>query len=189
MKNELAQKITSRRVKDYSYVIVFFLIFSFFILFAIRPNLETAFGLQKELSELKKLNQNYEDAILHIINVQTILEKYRQQVPLLSDALPSNPQVNKVVDDLHIAASSSGLLLKRVDINEVNLKEIEEKQLRKFDVALQTTSDFETVKNFFTNLNSQRRLKMIDTLRIRQDSISTSGAELKIEFELSGYYL
>ncbi len=189
MKNELAQKITAKRIKDYTYVVVFFLIFSFFIVFAIRPNLETAFSLQKQLAELNKLNDNYEQAIIHIINVQTVFEKYRKEIPLLSEALPSNPQVNKVVDDLHGAASSSGLLLKLVDINEVNLKEIEEKKLRQFKVSLQTESDFDTVKKFFTELINQRRLKTIDNLIITQQGESSSSGQLKIEFDLAGYYL
>lgn len=189
MKSELAEKVASKKIKDYSYAVAFFIIFAFFVFFAIRPNIETAFTLQKELGTLKDLDKNYEAAIVHIINVQTILEKYRDQVPMLSDALPLNPQVNKVVDDLHIAASSSGLLMKELDINEVNLKEVEQKTLRSFQINLSTDADFSTVKNFFLTLNNQRRLKTIDNLIIKQDKISSGSGQLRIQMNITGYYL
>jgi Tfp pilus assembly protein PilO len=189
MKNELAIKITPKRLKDYSYAIFFFLVFSFFVFFAIRPNIATAFTLKKELVELDKLNENYEQAIVHIINVQTVLEKYRDDYHLLSDALPTTPQVNKVVDDMYRAASASGITLKRLDIDEVNLRELEEKKLRQFKVLLQTESDFETLKLFFDGLYAQRRLKTIDNLVIKRDRTSSTSATLNLEFDINGYYL
>jgi len=132
MKSELAQKVLTRRIKDYSYAVVFFLIFSFFIFFAIRPNIATALTLKKELAELKTVNENYEQAIRHIITVQTVLEKHRSEYHLLSDALPATPQVNKIVEDLYTVSSSSGLLFQDLNIGEVNLKRLRKKSYESF---------------------------------------------------------
>ncbi len=189
MNNPLVNKMTAKRIKDYSYVVIFFLIFSFFIFFAIRPNIETAFTLKKQLTELERLDKNYEMAILHIIDIQNILEKNRSQYGLLAEALPAAPQVNKVVDDLHTAASQSGLVMERVAIDQVNLKAVEQKDLRHYLINLETSSDFLTVKKFFDNISVQRRIKTIDSLIIKKVEQSTESAALTIQFQINGYYL
>ncbi|GAB4219079.1 MAG: hypothetical protein Fur009_3420 [Candidatus Microgenomates bacterium] len=42
------KNIFTKKVQDYTYVILFLLIFSIFIIFAINPSLKTAFSLTKE---------------------------------------------------------------------------------------------------------------------------------------------
>lgn len=196
-RSKLAESLTNKRVKDYSFTIAFFFIFSFFILFAIRPNLVTVFSLQKQLGDLQLLDSNYENAILRIVQLQSMIESNRNNLFLLDQALPQTPQVNKVVDDLNNSASSSGVLIKKIDIGEVNLRVDKSKQeVKSFAVNIETTSDFDRVRQFIDMFLHQRRLKTMKNLSIIKESpdnslfgVSSSAATLKIKLEVDGFYL
>ena len=58
-RKKILELLKQKQVQDYTFSIAFFLVFSFFVIFAIRPNLITAFSLQKELEELKLLMEKY----------------------------------------------------------------------------------------------------------------------------------
>lgn len=190
-RNAIIEKLTSKRVKDYSFTIIFFIVFSFFIIFAIRPNLTTVFSLQKQLKELRALDASYENVIIHIVDLQSLLETNRDNMYLLDEALPGSPQVNKVIDDLKRSASESGVLIRKIDIGEVNLKEDEKKKdIKGFTLSLETNSNFVEVKSFIDQFMNQRRLKMVRNLSIIKDTKDGTGsASLKIKMDISGYYL
>lgn len=190
-KPSLAKRLFTQEIRNYTYLIGFFIVLSFFAIFAIRPNITTAISLQKELAGLKERDRNYEKAITQIIALQTNLELHRGDLYLLQDALPNTPQVNKVIDDLQSSASSSGMLLKQVDINQVNLKEnIGEQSLKSFKVSIQTAATFDQIHAFTQSLIQQRRLKSIKSLSISRDiSQASDSADLRVQMEISGNYL
>ncbi len=181
----------NKRAKDYTFAIFFLLLFSFFIFFIIRPNLVTGFGLQKELTDLQKLDKDYEQAIFNIVQVQAAVERNRDLFPLLNEAVPATPQVNQVLDDIKKVASESGIDLKKVDINQISLKESKTKTtIKPYDVAIETQSEFAQVSQFLDKLLKQRRLKSIKTLSIIKEGKEGSGsAQLRIKLEIEGFYL
>ncbi|NTU46576.1 type 4a pilus biogenesis protein PilO [Candidatus Roizmanbacteria bacterium] len=189
------EKILRSKIKDYSFVIGFFLVFSFFIVFAIRPNIATVITLNKQLETLKKTDSAYENIILHIVDLQTVLEKNRDDFILLDQALPSRPQVNKVVDDVKNSATASGILIKRLDISEVSLKEdSNKKNVKSYAVNIETNSNYEQSKSFIDMLLKQRRLKSINTISIQrgdetETQVSSKSGALIMKLEISGYYL
>ncbi|MBI4004679.1 type 4a pilus biogenesis protein PilO [Candidatus Roizmanbacteria bacterium] len=188
---EILKKILSKKTTDYTFTVVFFFIFSFFVFFVIRPTLVTVFVLQKEVHELKELDKEYEKAIFSIVSVQSKLENNRSLFPMLSYAIPATPQVNKVVDDIRKVASASSIDIKRIEVNEINLKEIKEKDnVKPYIVSLETTSDFNTVNKFMAEIVGQRRLKTIKGISItKENKESTESSQLKIQLEVEAYYL
>jgi Tfp pilus assembly protein PilO len=180
-----------RRIKDYSFTIAFFLIFSFFVVFAIRPNLITAISLNKELDDLKIIDKNYEDTVMNIVGYQSLLERNRDQFYLLDEALPPNPQLSKLVSDLSQDASSSAVILKRVDINQVNLvKQKNTKDLSTYLITIDTAGEFSQVNTFIQTLLNQRRLKILNSTSISKDLQSASGSgSLRIQLVVQGQYL
>lgn len=187
----IVDKLMNRKTKDYTFTIVFFIIFSFFVLFVIRPNITTVFVLQQQLNDLQKLDKDYEKAIFTVVNIQSALEKNREQFPLLNQAVPSTPQVNQIIDDVKKIASDSGIELKKFDINQINLKESKNKNsLKPYNVDIETSSDFVKANKFMSAILQQRRLKSIKNLIISKDqNAGTESAALKIIFEIEGYYL
>lgn len=191
----LIEKLKNKKVKDYSFTIIFFVTFSFFVLFVIRPNLVSVFSLQRDLEDLKLLDKQYGSAVASIVSIQSSLEKNRDLFPLLDQALPSSPKVHQVIEDINKVASESGFMVDRVDIYKVSLKEDEITNVaQNYLVSLETTSSFEDVNEFIALLLQQRRLKMIKNLSIAKDTaenmlnISSDSSKLKIQLQIKGYY-
>lgn len=190
-KDYLKKQLTSAKIKDYSYSIIFFLTFSFFVFFVIRPNLVNVFSLQEELGKLHILDVGYENVIKKIINIQTFLETNRSDLYLLDQAISSTPQINKIVQDIEKAATNSGVIVNQIDISKINLKQ-GGRQTKKNSliVNMSVKTNFDDMQLFVNNLINQRRLKTLKHIVIDKDELSgTASGSLDIKFELEGYYL
>lgn len=190
-KQTLIKQLTAQKVKDYTYAVIFVLTFSFFIFFVIRPNLVNVFSLQEELGRLRILDSGYENVIKKIINIQTFLETNRSDLYLLDQAVASSPQINKLIQDMEEAASSSGLEISQANIGKISLKHSTVSKKRNvLTVNLATHSGFEDIKTFINNLIQQRRLKTLKTIVLEKDEKSaSSSATLNIKIDLEGYFL
>jgi Tfp pilus assembly protein PilO len=193
VKTHITKKIFGKKAQDYTFAILFFLIFSLFILFAIRPSLTTATGLKKEEFDLKKIDSEYESKIINIASVQSLMEEHREELPLLTDAISSHPQVNKLIDDIKRASDKTAFSLKRASIGEVNLLDTKQQKLQTLHLTIEGSSSFDTLIQFIQTLFHQRRLKIIQKMIISKDQqeqvSSTGSAQLKVLMDIEAYYL
>jgi Tfp pilus assembly protein PilO len=190
-KDKIKKTLTGAKVTDYSYAIIFFLTFSFFAFFVIRPNLVNVFALQEELGRLHILDQGYENVIRRIVDIQSFLEANRSDLYLLDESIPSSPNISGLVDDVNRAASTSGLVVDEIDISKVNLKQTGEKNKRSIlTVNLGTSSEFEAAKVFKDSLELQRRLKLLKRIQLqRGDQTSSTSGSLDVKLEVEGFFL
>lgn len=189
---QLEATLASKKTQNYSYVIIFLIIFSIFIIAAIKPALTTAFSLQKEEVELTKLDAKYEEAILSIVNTQSLIEEVRDDLPLFETALPDRPNVNTLLNDLQIAADENNIIPTSINVGEVNLKQIGGVKVKTLKITMETSSSFNNLRGFANTLIDQRRLKAIDSFKIEKKEKSkgsTESAELKLSLEVEGLYL
>lgn len=189
---QLEATLTSKKTQNYSYVIIFLIIFSIFIIAAIKPALTTAFSLQKEEVELTKLDAKYEEAILSIVNTQSLIEEVRDDLPLYDAALPDRPNVNTLLNDIQIAAEENNITPTSINVGEVNLKQIGGVKVKTLKITMETSSSFNNLRGFANTLIDQRRLKAIDSFKIEKrekSKGSTESAELKLSLEVEGLYL
>jgi len=191
-KQLLIKKILSKReIRDYTNMILFFFISSFFIIFAIKPALTVAVSLKREAFDLERINNIYEKNILKLVDIQTKLESVRDKTYLLDQALPKKPEIKTLIDDLKKTASVEGMLINTLTLPSVNLKsKTKNNQLKPLTINMETTAEFPNVKSFLQKIISQRRIKTIKNLKIlREGNFSTTSALLKIMMEVEGYYL
>lgn len=203
-REELIQKVMNKKVKDYTFVVFFFLIFSIFVFFAIRPNVLTAINLQNELNELRFQDEQYEQTILNIVDYQTILETTRDEFFLLEDAVPSSPELYTMVENIQKAASSSGAVVKDIQVSEVQFKGEGEEDKKKntsnsdegetnantFLVNFTVEGSLIQTRAFIRTILDQRRLKTFSTINMStsQSQVSQS-AQYSVSVQLEGYYL
>src|SRR3989344_8082206 len=95
----ITKSIFQKKRGNYIFIIFFLLIFSIFIIFAIKPSLTTAFSLKKEELDLKRVDRIYEEKINSITSIQTQIEENRDNLPLLSHSISEHPEVNKIIED------------------------------------------------------------------------------------------
>lgn len=184
--------LQEEKVQNYSFSIAFFLIFSLFVYFAIRPNLITAFNLEKEKQDLRLLNRQYEEQILQIVNYQSTIEQNRDKMYLLNEALPPSPSVIKVIDDVKQSATDSGIMLTSVAIDSIEFaKDVEQfEQVFNFTITTSGRVQLQQFDAFISNIMNQRRIKSIQNLQItRVQSDQSSEDTYTISMSIIGFYL
>ena len=190
-KNNFLKKILDPKIKDYSYAVAFFLIFSFFVYFVIRPNLVSIFKSMNKIDELKTTNAFYDIQVKRIIDLQTNLEAIREDLHYLDEAMPVYPQVNKVFGDVKNTAEKNNLLIEKINFDNINLKDNKTaKAAKAFKLDLKASGSFENARLFLKDLNNQLRLKNIAEMSISKDNAQSSDSgQLKIEVIVGSYYL
>jgi len=185
-KKRINSKIFTEKTGDYTFVILFFLIFSIFIFFAIRPSLTTAFALRREEEDLRRIDSIYEKKIVEIVSIQSQIEKNRGRLHILDQAIPDGPEINKVLNDLWDLKS---FYIKKANIDEVNLVQADNNSFRQLKIAIEGVGSFEDSLKMLRDMFAQRRLKMVDKIVISKDPESTQSSRLKINMVVEAYYL
>lgn len=186
-----AKKLFNKKTKDYTYTVAFFIIFSFFIFAVIRPNLVTVFEINSKINQLKKIDKLYAEQINKIIEVQSAFELNREKMYLLSEAISTQPEVNKVLFDVNVSSDGGKLKTERIIVSDVNLKDKgSATKMKLFNISLGLLGSFEDTMNFIKKIYAQRRLKLIPELELtRGTEESSKSANLKIRLDIEGYYL
>lgn len=190
-KQFVVKKLFNKKAKDYTYTIAFFVIFSFFIFAVIRPNLITVFEITAKIKQLGEVDKLYGMQIDKIVGVQSEFEINRDDMYLLNEAVSTLPEVNKVLFDINISSDGSSLRSERMTVSDINLKDKgAQNKLKLFTINMNLFGSFEDTMEFIRKIYSQRRLKLVPELEIaRPVGESTNSADLKIRFEVEGYYL
>lgn len=190
-KKNILNQLLNAKTKDYTYAIGFFLIFSFFLFFVIRPNLLAVFSSNKKIEELTKTDTFYEQQIDKIIAIQSTFEQNRDDFNLLEQAISSQPQVSKILSDLKDLAGKNNLQVEKITINDVNLRDKTVGQkVRSITVSIELSGGFEDMTAFIKGLHDQRRLKFVRKLDIGKNQVEASeSATLKMISEIEAYYL
>lgn len=185
---EISKSIFVKKNSDYVFIIFFLLIFSVFIIFAIKPSLTTAFSLRKEEADLKKINQIYEERINNIISIQSQIEVNRDNLPLLNQSISEHPEVNKIIEDIKKIADKKSLAINKASITDINLSSTNQ-ELQDVKLIMEVGVSFDNLKQFMTDLFAQRRLKIINNVVINRDKESSSSSDLKVVLTIDGFYL
>ena len=185
----ILESLKERRAKDYTFTTLFFVIFSIFIFFAIKPALSTALNLSKQEAELIAIDKKYELLIGQIVQIQSALEEVRDKLYLIDEALPAQPYLNVIMSDIQNSASKNNVLIRKINVQRVNLVESKKDVFRSMIVNVELGSSFEDYVTFERDLIRQRRLKNIKSVIIDREDLGSGSATLKIKTEIEGYYL
>jgi len=186
--SNILKSIFVKNTGNYVSVIFFLLIFSIFIIFAIRPSLTTAFSLKKEELDLKKVDKIYEEQISNIVSIQTQIEENREDLPLFNQSISEHPEVNKIIEDIKKIADKNLLTINKANIVDINLSSTNQ-ELQDVKLIMEVGASFDNLKQFVTDLFSQRRLKIIDNLIISRNKESSGSSDLKVVLTIDGFYL
>jgi len=189
-KKKLSKIIFNPKVRDFTYLILFFFTLSIFIFFAIRPAIVSIFSLTREAEDLKKINNLYNQKIDEIVFLQSQLEGKRDDLPYLIEAIPNFVQINKRLEDIKTASAKSSVSLKSFSFSDINLTSEQKDEVRSIVINTEIEGNFENLMSFIKEMISQRRLKKIDKITItKPEPAATSSSQLKVNLMIEGYYL
>ncbi len=189
------KKLFTEKTKDYSYTIIFFLAFSFFIFFVIRPNLVSVFDAISQVSDLSQEDKTYGSQIEKIIDIQSTMEQSRSDFGLLDQAISSTPQVYQLLRDVQSSTAKNGLLVNHVSVSDINLKDVGNgDKVSSVDLEINVSGTYNELVSFLKDTQNQRRLKLIKKMSmIKVDTSSTPQASassaLELQLVIEGYYL
>lgn len=190
MEHTNLKQLFSQKGKDYIPISLFFIIFSVFVVFIIRPTLTEAFALKKEEADLRQIDQRLGQAVVHILNMQGQLEKNRNMLPLLSEAIPEQPKINKVISDIGQAVDDK-VTLKKINVEEISLiNKNKDRKLKAILLKVEASGSYENSMTFIKNLFLQRRIKSIKQVQFQKGTDEASkSAVLNLTIDMEGYYL
>jgi Tfp pilus assembly protein PilO len=187
----IKDQLFNKKTQDYTNLTFFFLIFSIFAFFVIRPSLTTAFSLQSSEMVLRETETKYESVVSRIPAVQAALERLRPDSQLLTQALPKTPNLNTILQDIQRAGSKTGLVIGRMTVSNVDLVGGEKKSsLKRLVVELESDTTYDKFVAFQREIHNQRRLKKISNFEIAKESTDASASGiLRMKIQVEGYYL
>jgi len=80
------------------------------------------------------------------------------------------------------------LTINKANIVDINLSSTNQ-ELQDVKLIMEVGASFDNLKQFVTDLFSQRRLKIVDNVIINRDKESSSSSDLKVVLTIDGFYL
>lgn len=194
-KQDLIKKIQDPAVVDYTYGIGFFIIFIFFVVVIIGPNITTVLELRQQYADLKAVNSQYTATIATINQLQSLISSRREDFPLLADSLPDQVKISQVISDL------DSLQLDGANAQEVSYpgfavgteskkvdKKVPANDLKSFPLQLNISGTQADISNVVDQLMTQKRLKTISQYTLAPAPGSSESAILDAQIQIQVYY-
>ncbi len=180
--------------KTYLYLSFFFLVFSFFLAFVIRPTLKSAFQANSRKQQLLRVTRTIELLITKAINLQAEAERFRDDFDLLYEAVPERVKISEVLGDITESLRKNNLRVLNAQVS--NLELVIDKGDTKFKtVSLEYTINgkFSDFLKFMKEVQNQRRLKTFSEINFtRKGEVilgATGEANLDIQLKIEAYFL
>jgi hypothetical protein len=176
---------------DYVVAILSFLFSAFFLVGVVRPSVLTIANLQEQKKQLVLINENYESSIQRITTSFQDYQKFKEVFPIINSAVTTKPLLSKLTQDIIVEASRSGLIIDNTGIGETELKKLlGAQELKKVAFDLNSTGSVNQTLDYVNKLSEQKRLKLINTLKIEKDSrVASSSSKLNIKVIIDAFYL
>lgn len=196
--------ISQPKNRMYTTVIFTFLAISLLAWYAIRPTIKTILYLRKEIADKTELNKQLETKITDLIQAQSTYQSIQEQLPLLSDATPENPDSLDAVIQIRNLINTSSATSSAISISSVPLLSTEAIKAKKIiannnliEFTLDTTINgtYHDIEDILNKIVTMRRIFVIDSLQLNptNDDIhlknATSSSKIvKMGLHLKSYY-
>jgi len=198
----IAPFIQSKKTKNYSTVIFFFLVLSVFGWYAIRPTIQTILYLEREIKDKTEIDKKMDEKINALIEANSVYENSKTLLPLLSHAIPINPEALNLVRQINTLATEKNIILSSLQLSNIPIASLSalirpKNQSRQveFPVVFSVSGPYVSVVAFLKELVSLRRVVTIQSMNFTPIkptylSASDSGkpATIKVSINLLGYY-
>lgn len=147
------------------FVVLSFMMVSFFSVFAIRPTLVTISSLIREIEDKREINNQLDQKVAGLPLVQAEYIRTKADVPKVWRAMPDRPEVAGLIWQLELAAVRSGLKLINLQVEPVTLtaepKVKTGKDWPKIEVGVTVGGNLTQIKGFMQMINSLGRVIVI----------------------------
>ncbi len=144
----------------------------FFAIFAIRPTIVTIAELNQEIEDKQELDQQLSDKVTALSSVQQQYLQLQDRLPVLDQALPNQPQLQRTIKIIEKLASEEELVIESLRVPEIpseNSSEVDAApadQLERVGIPLliSVQGDYESIRAFVEAMRQVRRSILVDTI-------------------------
>lgn len=156
-----------------------FLAMALFAWYAIRPTAQTIIYLRREIADKTVLNEQMENKITALIEAQSAYETIVDRLPVLTQALPENPDAVILARQLRNLANISGASISALQIPSLPVlgteatsgaKLAQPKPLEEYAISLTLTGEYSAIKTFIDGLLNLRRITNLNSVSVRLSS-------------------
>ncbi len=192
----------------YATAIFSFLVVSLFGWYAIRPTLQTILFLRRQIADDQVVNQKMEDKITTMIQAQSNYQTIQKDLPLLTEALPDDPDAIRVVASLRNLSQITQASISALSVSQVPLtpqapsatasaitSSIPKKaKIADIPVSLSLSGSFSSVATFLDGVLSMRRILTVESINIKPDTSSATASSsasttLRLVLKFNMHYL
>jgi Tfp pilus assembly protein PilO len=179
---DLSRFYQSKKAKTYLGIILSLLTTTFFVVFAIKPTLVTITQLVRQIKDQKLVEASLEKKINSLAQAQNEYLAIESELYLLDEALPQEPQASLLLKQLETLASQKNVNIKRLKINEFELKKTGSHKSEKQPLTFTFTAigDYPNLKAFLSSLADLRRIVLVESF-----SFQKKGTGEKTELSLN----
>ena len=141
----------------------------FFAIFAIRPTLLTMSDLIKEIEDKRAHDQKLQQKIASLSSVQTIYNTLENRLYLLDEAIPSQPEFEKVLKIIEKVASDQQVVISNIQVKQIPKIAPDDVQFNKktriaLPINISIVGDYQSIKNFVQQIINLRRSLIVDSI-------------------------
>jgi len=170
-----------KKVRVYTEIVLSILAVAFFLFFAIKPSIVTITGLIKEIKDKKLVTQKLEEKINNLNLAQQEYFSVQNDLYLLDQALPKDPQISLLIKQLEVLAFKEGVSLNAVQYSPLDIKKkLVTGELQTVEFGLVVSGSYQNLKNFLFSLSNFRRTFQIEGFNFKTPKKEEEGLSLSI---------
>lgn len=194
-KEKLLSQLIQKDNTERWYLVGFFAVFIVLIIFVIRPNVNEYLRRQKLLEDLTSTNAQYDTAISNLRILQGLFEEYRDQFPLLEEAVPPRLDAYKFAQDVAKVflpyTSQENLRFAGFKVGEKAEAgtPIAGTQLVPYPQAIEISGKYSELQRILSKLMNQRRIKHVTRVQFVESQTASGEASMGMRVDFQGYYI
>lgn len=173
-------------IRTYGSLVLTIFTLTIFIVFAIKPTIETILILQKQLTDqqqiLEKLNQKSKNLSVGKKNYLAIDKQTQDRINF---AVPASAQVGDLIKSLEGIAKTSEASISAIQFQNFTITPPQKKELSEIPFTYSLETSYNSALNIITNLQSASRVVSIDQLLLNK----VEGGKILLTISGKAYYL
>lgn len=182
-------QVTTPKGKTYGTVTVSLATTIFFVIFAIRPTLLTIVSLKRQVSDLKRIDEQIKEKIDVLSRLSFAYRSIEPDMPIIEAAVPTRTHLSQLITSLNSATSGSLVELSRLTINNTPLtSSVPETSIKLIKPQLETIAftvtylgQYEDLLTTLENLNRLDRLALVDEFSLNPESDKSDRLVLTVK--------
>ncbi|MBI2195810.1 MAG: type 4a pilus biogenesis protein PilO [Candidatus Levybacteria bacterium] len=167
---ELFPNLNQEKTQKFTSVILTFLALSFFGIFAINPTISTIVRLRRELADNTFTEKQLAQKISNLSSLGKEYQQLADDIPLILNAVPQDPQISLLVAQLQSLAKNSGVNLEGLQTFQVEVATptTSKKKYSSFAFSLTAEGSYNSILALVENVVTMQRVVSLDTIALNR---------------------